>query len=189
VDLIDWDVLEPAAGALAFEGVGVPWWVCGGWALERYTAVRAPHDRLVVGVFSDDVPALRAHFAGAEVWAVTDDFAERAPAELPPDVTRLWIRARPDTPWQLDVRLTRRWRGEWVFPLDPTVTFPLDDVTWVDGGVRYLNPEMVLLFRSGRVRHAADLDSTLPWLRADARERLFTELRKLDPFHPWLERA
>jgi hypothetical protein len=189
VDVIDWDVLEPAAGALAFDGVGVPWWVCGGWALERYTAVREPHDRLVVGVFLDDVPALRAHFAGAEVWAVADGFARPAPDELPPDVTRLWIRARPDTQWQLDVRPTRRWHGEWVFPRDPTVTFPLDDVTWIDDGIRYLNPEMVLLFRSGRVQRTADLDSTLPWLRAEARERLFTELRKLDPLHAWLERA
>jgi hypothetical protein len=57
VDPVDWDVLDPAAGALAFEGIGVPWWVCGGWALERRTAVRAPHDRLVVGVVLDDVPA------------------------------------------------------------------------------------------------------------------------------------
>jgi hypothetical protein len=55
----------------------------GGSALERRTAVRAPHDRLVVGVFLDDVPALRAHFAGADVRAVADGFAGPAPTSCP----------------------------------------------------------------------------------------------------------
>ncbi|PRY46707.1 hypothetical protein CLV43_101987 [Umezawaea tangerina] len=187
--MIDWDVLDPRAGALALDGLGAPWWVCGGWALERYTAVRGAHDRLVVGLFHDDLPALRAHFAGADVRAVVDGFAVPLPAEVPATATRLWVRAGPDSPWQLDVRPTRRWRGRWVFARDPSVTYPLDEATWVEDGLRYLNPELVLLFRSARTRTTADLDRTLPWLRAEARERLFTELRRLDPDHPWLALA
>ncbi len=51
-----------------------------------------PHT--AVGVFLDDVPALRAHFAGADVWALVDGFAQPAPDELPPDVTRLFTELR-----------------------------------------------------------------------------------------------
>jgi hypothetical protein len=178
--MIDWDGLDPRGAGRLLDGVGVPWWIHGDWALERYTAVRRPHRGVEVGVFLDDLPAVLGHFP--DVRAVVDGFAVPLSDEAP---DRLWVRS--DGLWQLDVQVARQWHGEWVFPRDPTVTYPLDDVTWMDGGLRYLNPEFVLLSMADEADTAA-LDSTLPWLRAEARERFVALLRKLDPAHPWLER-
>jgi len=197
VDVIDWygpfEVLDTDEAARLLDGLDAPWWICAGWALERYTAVRRPHSDLDLGVFLDDLAAVHAHFAPThQVWAVGNGALRPLtdPADLPEWAGQLWIRERADTPWLLDVQLTERRDGEWVFKRDPSVTFPLDDITWLSDGIRYLNPEMVLLFKAAhrKPKDEADLDSALPWLRTEARERLAELLAKLDPEHPWLSR-
>lgn len=197
MDVIDWygpfEVLGIEQGARLLDGLDVPWWICGGWALEKYTAVRRPHGDLDLGVFLEDLAAVHAHFAPTHhVWAVGDGALRPLtdPADLPSWAHQLWIRERAGAPWLLDVQLTGRRDGEWVFKRDPSVAFPLEDVTWLSDGLRYLNPEMVLLFKAANVsaKDEADFDATLPWLRAEARLRFAELLAKLVPEHPWLSR-
>lgn len=65
----------------------------------------------------------------------------------------------------------------------------LEDVTWVAGdGIRYLNPEIVLLYnaRLWRAKDDPDFEATLPVLSASARHWLREALGRVAPDHAWL---
>src|SRR4051794_41887496 len=52
------------------KGFPAAWWVVGGQAIEAFTGVRRVHEDIDLVVFSDDVPALRAQFAGVfHLWS------------------------------------------------------------------------------------------------------------------------
>ena len=71
----------------------------------------------------------------------------------------------------------------------PDHVAPLEDVTWVaDDGIRYLNPEIGLLFKAVQRRRKddRDLDRCLPLLSADARAWLRDSVARLYPDHAWL---
>ncbi|KAA2263234.1 hypothetical protein F0L68_10460 [Solihabitans fulvus] len=189
-----WARLDPEAVAGLLADLDVDWWVSGGWAVERFTAVPREHHDMDVGVFADDLAEVLACLGGThQVWAggggalrpLTD------PADLPDWADRLWVRERADAPWQLDMGLTRRWQDQWVYRHDPTVTMPLAEATWTSKGIRYLRPEIVLLSKARRPdapRGKADLAAIVPWLDARARQWLADRLGSLDPQHPWLAR-
>ena len=66
---------------------------------------------------------------------------------------------------------------------------PLEEVTWVaDTGVRYLRPEITLLYKAAlhRPKDDRDLAVTWPLLDRDAREWLVSAVERLYPGHPWL---
>ncbi|TWP48628.1 hypothetical protein FKR81_27260 [Lentzea tibetensis] len=141
----------------------VPWWIGGSRALAQFTAVRRPHPDTDLTLFADDLPSLAAALPG---------LTRVSPDRLAAGSLDVWLNSSAD--------------GNWVFPLDPSVVLPLDDVTWESGGVRYLRPEFVLLFKAEQ-KATADLESTLPWLRASARERLAELLERVHPGHAWLD--
>jgi hypothetical protein len=71
----------------------------------------------------------------------------------------------------------------------PDHVAPLDEVTWVaDDGIRYLNPEIALLYKAvlHRRKDDRDLDRCLPLLGADARAWLRDSVARLYPEHAWL---
>ena len=68
---------------------------------------------------------------------------------------------------------------------------PLEEATWVAAdGIRYLNPEIVLLFKArlDRPKDDRDLDRTWPLLAPDRQAWLRDAVRRLDADHPWLRR-
>ncbi|GLZ35549.1 hypothetical protein Lesp02_77360 [Lentzea sp. NBRC 105346] len=136
----------------------IPWWIGGSRALERFTAVRRPHPDTDVGIFRDDLPVFVATFPAVE--RVSHDRLKFGSFDI--------------------------WLHDTVFPPDPSVVLPLDDVTFTSDGVRYLRPEYVLVYKAAQ-KTTTDLESTLPWLHADARARLVTLLDRVHPGHPWLD--
>ncbi|WP_199441312.1 hypothetical protein [Umezawaea beigongshangensis] len=169
-----WEGTDPVSVADTLDGFPGAWWIGGGWALRRFTAVPLPQADLDVSVFTGDVAVLLERFPASR--QVADD--------------RWW--AGSGSAWQVDVHVERRWQGQWVFPLDPSLTLPLDEATWISDGVRYLRPDLALLFQArgagSREDGDAGLDAALPWLRGDARDRLVEVLTTSSPGHPWLDR-
>ena len=57
-----------------------------------------------------------------------------------------------------------------------------------DDGIRYLNPEIVLLYKARleRAKDRRDLDRTWPLLDADQRSWLRDAVRRMEPEHAWL---
>ncbi|GAA0605492.1 hypothetical protein GCM10010174_22820 [Kutzneria viridogrisea] len=187
-----WEVVDPVAAAALCEGMDAPWWVAGGWAIEAYAAVQREHGDIDLGVFRRDLPTVLEHFTRTHhVWAAGSGALQpiTKPEELPSWATQLWIREHAGGPWLLDLLLTEDREGDWVCRRDPTVVLPLDEATWVSGGIRYLRPEFVLLFKAKRAQphDEADLSATMPWLDAAGRHRCVDLIGRVHPGHPWLD--
>jgi hypothetical protein len=185
-----WDVLTPARATELLEGFPLPWWISGGWAIEAFTGVARPHKDVDVTVFRRDVQQLRRHFHGRyDLWSAGS--ATLRPLDdahpLPRWSGQVWVRAHALAPWILDVVLNPG-GPRWMFKRDRSITFPLEEATWVDAdGIRYLRPELVLAHKLRRTRKVDDRDlgSTLPLLDADAVAFLLDLVKRSDPTHRW----
>jgi hypothetical protein len=81
--------------------------------------------------------------------------------------------------------------GEWINKRIPDHVAPVDEVTWLaDDGIRYLLPEIVLLFKARlqRLKDERDLACAWPLLTAEQQAWLGWAIRRTDEDHPWLER-
>lgn len=187
--------LQPDAVARLLQGIDVPWWIVGGWAIEAFTGDHRDHDDVDVCVLARDVPSLIRHFLDTHhVW-VTGGGTLRpvlsATQPLPKWMHQIWIREHATEPWLLDVIVTPDRDGQWVFRRDPSVVADLRQVTWIAAdGLRYQHPEITLAFKaaSDRPKDEADLEATLPRLDAESRTWLAGTIGRIHPGHPWLER-
>ncbi len=178
-----------------FAGFERPWWVVGGWAIEAFTGAPREHEDIDVSILVCDVPALRTHVGMSwQLWNIADG-ALRPLTEHHPDVqhpeSQIWARRDPWSPWVFDLPLTPDRDGLWTNKRLPDHVAPVEDVTWVaDDGIRYLNPEIVLLYKSrlDRLKDTRDLDRTWPLLDDRARDWLRDKVGQLHPGHAWLER-
>ena len=187
-----WRLLTPQEVAALMDGFRAPWWLAGGHAIEAFTGVPRRHEDADMGLFGRDVPELRRHFRGSyHLWsvhgttfrAITDE--EPEPLDLR---SQVWIREHALAPWLVDGLLTPDEDGRWVSKRDPTHVADLDDVTWVHSdGVRYLAPEVVLLFKASGDRRKDRRDLEVCWpLLGDARRTWLREaVGRLYPDHPW----
>jgi len=104
--------------------------------------------------------------------------------------SQIWVREHGDAPWVIDLPLTPDRDGLWTNKFIADHVAPLDEVTWVAGdGIRYLNPEIVLLFkaRKRRTKDEHDLACTWPLLSDDKQLWLQDMIRRTDNNHPWLQ--
>jgi hypothetical protein len=168
------------------------WVVAGGWALDLAIGrVTRPHADVDVAVFRDDQAALRAALPG---WR----FQVAAGGVLVPWEPGAWlglpvheVHARPRegaTGRPLEFLLAEREGADWVYRRDPAVRLPLARaLREVQGGVRVLAPEVVLLYKSKAPRPVdeADFRAARPLLDADARTWLRAALLRGAPGHPW----
>ena len=191
----DWDPLTPGQLRDHMTGFRGPWWVVGGHAIEAFTGVPRWHEDIDLVVFTEDVPALRTQFAGVfHLWSqdggvfrILDD---EHPEPLDP-LSQVWMRRNARSPWRVDCILNPQDDGRWVSKRDPAHVADLDEVTWVaDDGVRYLMPEVTLLFKAkpARRKDEVDLASSWPLLSVERRTWLRDAVRRLHPQHPWEDR-
>lgn len=105
--------------------------------------------------------------------------------------SQLWLRANAAGPWIVDIPLTPDTDGKWTNKFLTDHIDEVENVTWVAAdGMRYLLPEIVLVFKALLWRKKDDLDfeATLPMLTADRIAWMRKSLETLVPDHHWLER-
>jgi hypothetical protein len=196
-----WARNTPADVATLFEGYPGVWWVAGGWALEAFTGVRREHEDIDPSVLRSDLPLLRRHLAGRlDAWAAAhvgirpllpdDDPDGSADDVLPEGGEQVWVRAHALSPWECDILLSPGTSQEWVYKRDQSIRMPMADALWSRDGVRYLQPEIQLLYKSKarREKDERDFDATLPFLDDRRRGWLRSALERALPGHPWLDR-
>jgi hypothetical protein len=189
---------DPPRLAEFMAGFPRPWWIVGGWSIEAYTFAHgtgAPreHEDVDLSILACDVPALRAHVGddwhlwsnhGGTLRPLDDRFPEPISNE-----SQIWVRRSAQDPWVIDLPITPDRDGLWTNKRMPDHVAPLEDVTWVaDDGIRYVNPEIALLYKAvlARPKDDRDLDRCLPLLSADARAWLRDSVARLYPDHAWL---
>jgi hypothetical protein len=188
-----WQVAEFMAGFPR------PWWIVGGWSIEAFTFDRgagAPrqHEDVDLTILACDVPAFRAH-VDEEEWHLWSNYSgqlrpldDHYPEPHTPD-SQIWVRRSAQDPWVIDLPITPDLDGLWTNKRIPDHVAPLDDVTWVAAdGIRYVNPEIALLYKAGNGRRKDDRDLArcLPLLGTDARTWLRDSVARLYPEHAWL---
>lgn len=181
-----------AEAAALLAGSGLTWWVAGGVAIEAFTAVERHHEDIDLSIFRRDLPRLREHLSPRfHLWAAGPGLLHLAgDVEMPAESEQLWLREHALAPWRGEFLLNADVDGRWQSKREPSFIAPLDEVTWVKDGIRYLNPELVLAHKArlSRPKDDADLAAALPLLDDAQRALLLDFLERSEPAHPWRAR-
>jgi hypothetical protein len=174
-------------------GVGVPWCVAAGWALDLFRGRQSrPHGDLEIAVPAAGFGEVRDRFpefvfdavGSGRVW-------ESAGAEVLAATHQTWLRDPATGLFLFDVFREPHEDGMWVCRRDDSLRLPYDTIIERDAdGIPYLVPELVLLFKAKdpRAKDHADFDAVLPLLSQVRRDVLGRWLTRVHPGHPWLAR-
>jgi len=191
----DWDPVTPAELKQLMDGFPAPWWVVGGHSIEAFTGVTRFHEDIDLVVYTEHVPQLREQFRGVfHLWSnyggtfrIIDD---EHPEPLHP-LSQVWMRVDARSPWRIDCPLNPSRDGRWVSKRDDSFVADLEEVTWVAAdGVRYLNPEVTLMFKAkfARAKDEIDLANAWPLMSEEQRSWLREAVRRTYPGHAWQPR-
>jgi hypothetical protein len=189
----EWSPLDPPGLAAFMEGFTAPWWIVGGWSIEAFTGVPREHEDVDLSILACDIPTFREHVGDDwNLWSnhggTLRPLDDRHPEVLHVE-SQVWVRRSAHEPWVIDLPITPDRDGLWTSKRDHTHVASVDEVTWVHtDGIRYLRPEITLLYKAALHRPKDDRDLTVTWplLAPDRRQWLRDAVRRLCPEHPWL---
>ena len=188
-----WEPLQPADLAPLLNGLPMPWWICGGWALDLFLGRETRrHDDLDVAVLRRDQHVLCRHLGDWDLRYATPEHAlEPWEGEhLEPPIDGIWARrsSGANAPWTCEFLLNEDSDGDWIFRREEGVTRSLDEVGAERKGVPFLRAEIVLLYKASErsPRNEADFAAVRPHLTQAAGQWLREALEVIDPRHPWV---
>ncbi|WP_062645720.1 nucleotidyltransferase domain-containing protein [Streptomyces maremycinicus] len=185
------DAWRPERVAERLAGVGTPWCVAAGWALDLFRGEQTrPHGDLEIAVPVAGFPRIRDRFpeyvwdavGSGRVWAA-------AGAEALAATHQTWLRDPVSGRYLFDVFREPHVGETWICRRDGSLRLPYDAIVErTADGIPYLVPEVVLLFKAKgtRPKDQADFDGTLPLLDPARRARLGEWLERVHAGHPWL---
>jgi hypothetical protein len=190
-----WEPWTPEQVARALGGIDVPWCVVGGFAIDLFLGRETRHhEDIEIAIPRPFFGPLRQllersfalHIVGdGEVRRLAPDTA------YPAERHQCWVLDEAAGKWRLDVMLEPGDALKWVCRRDPHINAPRAWMTATSaGGIPYLVPEAVLLFKAkaARAKDEADLSACLPELTDASRDWLRNALERVHPNHAWLER-
>lgn len=191
-----WEPMDPTGVAELMRGFARPWWIVGGWSIEAFTGEPREHEDVDLSLLACDLPAFREHL-GTDWTPWSNDggtlrpLSERFPEPLNVE-SQVWIRRDARSPWVVDLPITPDRDGLWTNKRWPDHVVPVEEATWVaDDGIRYLRPEIALLYKAALDRAKDRRDFDLTWRALDdaARRWLLDALAVVHPGHAWLARV
>ncbi|MFJ1812529.1 MULTISPECIES: nucleotidyltransferase domain-containing protein [unclassified Streptomyces] len=181
----------PSEVAQQLAGVGPPWYVAAGWALDLFRGRQTrAHGDIEIAIPAAGFPEVRSRFpgyvfdaaGGGRIW-------EDATPEVLAGVHQTWLRDPATGNYLLDVFREPHDGDTWICRRDERIRLPYSDVIHhTQDGIPYLAPELVLLFKAKHVRRKdqTDFDATVPHMTPAQRETLAEVLARVHPGHPWL---
>ncbi|MFG2075537.1 nucleotidyltransferase domain-containing protein [Nonomuraea maritima] len=185
------DAWRPEQVAERLATVDVPWCIAAGWALDLFRGRQSrPHGDVEIAVPAAAFPEIRHRFpefvfdavGSGRIWPAAEAAALTATHQT-------WLRAPASGQFLLDVFREPHEGGTWVCRRDERLRLPYDAIIErTAGGIPYLIPELVLLFKAKAVRpkDQSDFDGVLPLLGQARRDVLGEWLELVHPGHPWL---
>ena len=182
---------RPEEIARLLAGVGTPWYVAAGWALDLFRGEQTrPHSDLEIAVpvagFAEIRDRFRDHaFDVASAGRVWFD----AGADVLAATYQTWLRDPATGDWLCDVFREPHDGDTWICRRDEGIRLPYDVVIERTADrIPFLAPELVLLFKAKEVRpkDQQDFDGVLPMLGPQRRRSLREWLAQVHPGHSWL---
>ncbi len=166
-----WDPLSVADVAELFQGIAVPWWIAGGYAIDLAAGrTTRAHDDIDILILRRDHRIVRGHLAAWECHMADPPGALRpwpGGTALPDQVHDVWCRANADDRWRFQLMVDEVDGARWVSRRDRRITRSVSDIGHLTAdGIPYLRPEIQLLYKSRgrRPKDEADLAMALPLL-------------------------
>ena len=189
-----WDHLSVAEAAAAMAGFTGPWWIAGGFAIEAFLghSIR-DHGDIDIALLRHDHMAVHEHLAGWDLQCADPPGTLRPwqlGERLEHSIHDIWVRRDANDPWRFQLMLDESTGQEWVCRRNTRIRRPLETLTFEAGGVRYLTPEVQLLYkaRGRRPKDQSDFEAAVPKLSAAQRKWLGDSLALAHPDHPWRAR-
>ncbi|MBX0359660.1 hypothetical protein [Halobacillus sp. Nhm2S1] len=166
------------------------WMFAGGWAIDLHIGEETRHHEDVeVAAFREDQGQLYETLKSWDLYAVKQKELKRWEGEvLAPPVHE--IHAFSPEGQRLEVLLNEKNKHRWRFRRDASVTFEISRMhLQSELGHPYLNPEIVLLYKSTHTtnKDEEDFQNVFPFLNEHQKDWLKQSLMHHQPEHPWLE--
>ncbi|BCL33253.1 nucleotidyltransferase domain-containing protein [Streptomyces aurantiacus] len=181
----------PGEVAQQLAGIGTPWYVAAGWALDLFRGRQTRiHGDIEIAIPAASFPEVRHRFpgyvfdaaGGGRIW-------EDAAPEVLAAVHQTWLREPATGNYLLDVFREPHDGDIWICRRDEKIRLPYSDIIHhTQDGIPYLAPELVLLFKAKHARRKdqRDFDATVPHMTRAQHETLAELLARVHPGHPWL---
>jgi Aminoglycoside-2''-adenylyltransferase len=186
----NWDPWRPEDVARLLAGVGAPWYVAAGWALDLFRGRQTrEHEDIEIAVPAADFGAVRHALDGYTFEAVGSGRLWPLDSPAFPLTYQTWFSDPRTGQYKLDVFREPQRDGAWVCRRDETIQMPYQMIICrTDDGLPYLAPEVALLFKAKatRAKDQADFDAVRPLLEPAAAGWLRWALRRVHPGHAWI---
>ncbi|MFD5432726.1 nucleotidyltransferase domain-containing protein [Kitasatospora sp. NPDC127067] len=181
----------PSEVAQRLAGIGTPWYVAAGWALDLFRGRRTrAHGDIEIAIPAASFPEVRSRFPGYVFDAAgSGRIWEDAAPEVLAAVHQTWLRDPVTGNYLLDVFREPHDGDTWICRRDERIRLPYRDIILhTRDGIPYLAPELVLLFKAKHVRRKdqSDFDATVPHMTPAQRGTLTGLLARVHPGHPWI---
>ena len=193
-DVGKWDPWRPEVAVRLLEGIDVPWYVAGGWAIDLFLGgQRRDHEDLEIAVPSSRFEEVVQALPDFEFFVIT------GPHEAVPLVDardrleqthQTWVREPATGSWRLDVFREPNDGDTWICRRSASIRMPYERlIEQTDGGLPYGRPEVILLYKakhSAEPKNQDDFQAVLPALGPERRRWLREALELVHPGHAWL---
>ncbi|MFJ2176174.1 nucleotidyltransferase domain-containing protein [Streptomyces sp. NPDC087851] len=181
----------PSEVARRLAGIGTPWYVAAGWALDLFRGRQTrAHGDIEIAIPAASFPEVRCRFPGYVFDAAgSGRIWEDATPEVLAAVHQTWLRDPATGNYLLDVFREPHDGDTWICRRDERIRLPFRDIIHhTHDGIPYLAPELVLLFKAKHARRKdqTDFDATVPHLTPAQCETLTELLDRVHPGHPWI---
>ncbi|MGW4441977.1 nucleotidyltransferase domain-containing protein [Streptomyces sp. NPDC004682] len=181
----------PSEVAQQLAGIGTPWYVAAGWALDLFRGRQTrAHGDIEIAIPAASFPAVRDRFPGYVFDAVGSGLIwEEATPEVLAAVHQTWLRDPATGSYLLDVFREPHDGDTWICRRDERIRLPYSDIIHhTRDGIPYLAPELVLLFKAKHAsrKDQSDFNATVPHMSPAQRETLAELLDRVHPGHPWI---
>ncbi|MCD8861458.1 hypothetical protein K2V64_06360 [Mammaliicoccus sciuri] len=165
------------------------WFIAGGWALDLYIGRKTRHhEDIEIGIFRKDQLYLKNYFDGWKFKKVVNgQFYEWGDEFLELPIHEIYI-VNEETDEHIEILLNEFNNNEWIYRRDLRISKSLNTTySYTELGIPYLNPEIVLLFKTSQTREKDNQDFEFVINQLDDKKRawLSKNLKLTNPNHQW----
>ncbi|GAA0561281.1 hypothetical protein GCM10010172_50600 [Paractinoplanes ferrugineus] len=188
-DIDAWECWPPRLVAERLRGIGTPWYVAGGWAVDLHLGrVTREHEDLEIAVPRERFAMVAGRFPELAFWvAGSGRVVPATPAALEAEF-QTWALDPAAEVWRFDVMREPHDGDTWISRRHASLRRPYASIVLTGpDGIPYLSPEVVLLFKAKhqRAKDEADFALLAPVLTGEQRRWLDDALDLVHPGHSW----